>query len=557
MANYSEAHICQCLSRLATARRESVVTIDGSRQKTGVQFVEGVVGLAKGLVQLGIVPGDVVAISALNSDLYLEWILAVTYIGGIVAPLNYRWGLEEAKSAMDVAKPVLLVTDSSRGFWHSKFSIDSVPSLRWHLLMDMDVKPNETIFAAELMKEPIGNSANLDYVWAPERAAVICFTSGTTGRPKGATITHSALVVQSLAKIAIVRYDDSDVYLHTGPLCHIGGISSAMAVLMAGGCHVMMPKFEARLACEAIREHSVTSLITVPTMMADLINVNRTHQASGCFETVRKILNGGGGLSPLLFDDATKIFPRATILSAYGMTEACSSLTFMTLRDPTQESSEHQRPKDAKSSSLSAQGGVCVGKPAPHIELKVCAVEASSAGRIFMRGPHAMLRYWGQSDHSNPVQQGWIDTGDIGQVDEHGNLWLFGREKDKIKTGGENIYPEEVESFISLHPGVSKIVVVGVPDPRLTEMVIGCVQLKQGWRWSGSGSSNSAQDQANVLSSESLRQYCKDKNLTGFKIPKRFVLWKNEFPLTTTGKLRRDQVRAQLISQTQFLSSKL
>ncbi|XP_073307511.1 2-succinylbenzoate--CoA ligase, chloroplastic/peroxisomal-like [Primulina huaijiensis] len=556
MANYSEAHICQCLSRLATARRESVVTIDGDRRKTGIQFVEGVVGLANGLLQLGVVPGDVVAISALNSDLYLEWILAITYIGGIVAPLNYRWGLEEAKSAMDVAKPVLLVTDSSRGFWHSKFSIDSVPSLRLHVLMGMDVKPinTETIFATELMKEPIGKSVNLDYVWAPERAAVICFTSGTTGRPKGATLTHSALVVQSLAKIAIVRYDDNDIYLHTGPLCHIGGISSAMAVLMAGGCHVMMPKFEARLACEAIREHSVTSLITVPTMMADLITINRAQQPSGSFESVTKILNGGGGLSPLLFQDATKIFPRATILSAYGMTEACSSLTFMTLKDPTQDRSHTQKQNDVTNSNLSAQGGVCVGKPAPHIELKVHAEEPSSPGRIFMRGPHAMLRYWGQSMHSNPFNQGWIDTGDIGQLDDRGNLWLFGREKDKIKTGGENIYPEEVESVISLHPGVSKIVVVGVPDARLTEMVIGCVQLKQGWRWSDG---NSAEAGAQVLSGESLRQYCKDKNLTGFKIPKRFVLWRTEFPLTTTGKLRRDQVRAQLISQTQFLSSKL
>ncbi|XP_073126678.1 2-succinylbenzoate--CoA ligase, chloroplastic/peroxisomal-like [Henckelia pumila] len=551
MANYSEAHICQCLSRLATARRESVVTIDGDRRKTGIQFVEGVVCLANGLLQLGVVPGDVVSISALNSDLYLEWILAITYIGGIVAPLNYRWGLEEAKSAMDVAKPVLLVTDSSRGFWHSKFSIDSVPSLRWHVLMGMGVKPinTETIFAAELMKEPIGKSVNLNYVWAPERAAVICFTSGTTGRPKGATITHSALVVQSLAKIAIVRYDHNDIYLHTGPLCHIGGISSAMAVLMAGGCHVMMPKFEARLACEAIREHRVTSLITVPTMMADLITINGTQQTSRSLESVTKILNGGGGLSPLLFQDATKIFPRATILSAYGMTEACSSLTFMTLKDPTQDQSHlHKQNDHVKDSKLIAQGGVCVGKPAPHIELKVDAEEPWSPGRIFMRGPHAMLGYWGQS---KPVHQGWIDTGDIGQLDDHGNLWLFGREKDKIKTGGENIYPEEVESVISLHPGVSKIVVVGVPDARLTEMVIGCIQLKQGWRWSDRNSG------AQVLSGESLRQYCKDKNLTGFKIPKRFVLWGAEFPLTTTGKLRRDQVRAQLISQTQFLSSKL
>ncbi|KAI3466875.1 hypothetical protein Pfo_023538 [Paulownia fortunei] len=560
MANYSEAHICQCLSRLATVSRDSTVTINGDRRKTGMQFVEGVMGLAHGLLQLGIKSGDVVSISALNSDLYLEWMLAITYVGGIAAPLNYRWSLEEAKSAMEVAGPVLLVTDSSRGYWHSKFQIDFVPSLRWHVLMDVPVKANSsgTIFATELLKEPAGRSVTLDYLWAPERAAIICFTSGTTGRPKGATISHSALVVQSLAKIAIVRYDEYDVYLHTAPLCHIGGISSAMAMLMAGGCNVIIPKFEANLASQAIREHNVTSLITVPTMMADLISFNRMKQTSENFESVKKILNGGGGLSVEFLKDATKFFPRATILSAYGMTEACSSLTFMTLYDPTKES-HHLWPYDVKTSNLSCQGGICVGKPAPHVELKVSAEESSNTGRILMRGPHAMLHYWGQSPskHLDPVHEGWLDTGDIGQIDDHGNLWLIGRAKDKIKTGGENIYPEEVEAVLSKHPGISSTVVVGVPDSRLTEMVIACIQVKDSWRWADFGVNQSAEDQIQCLSSEILRHFCREKNLTGFKIPKRFVLWKNAFPMTTTGKLRRDQVRAQVMSHTQFLSSKL
>ncbi|GFP84209.1 2-succinylbenzoate--coa ligase chloroplastic/peroxisomal [Phtheirospermum japonicum] len=445
MANYSEAHICQCLSRLAAVGRDPTVTIYGDRRKTGTQFVEGVMGLAHGLLQLGIKPGDVVSISALNSDLYLEWMLAITYVGGIAAPLNYRWSLEEAKSAMELARPVLLVTDSSRGYWHSKFQIDSVPFLRWHVLIDMPVKSHSsgTIFAAELLKEPAGGFVTLDYLWAPERVAIICFTSGTTGRPKGATISHSALVIQSLAKIAIVRYDEDDVYLHTAPMCHIGGISSALAMLMAGGCHVILPKFETNLAIEAIREHNVTSLITVPTMMADLISFSRTNQTFETFESVKKILNG-------------------------GMTEACSSLTFMTLYDPTKKNQHKQSSydDDVRTSNLSREGGTCVGKPAPHVELKV------TAGRILMRGPHVMLHYWGQSPsmHLDPVYQGWLDTGDIGQVDGHGNLWLVGRAKDRIKSGGENVYPEEVEAVLTQHSGISKVVVVGIPDSRLTEM---------------------------------------------------------------------------------------
>ncbi|KAG6387078.1 hypothetical protein SASPL_152261 [Salvia splendens] len=279
--------------------------------------------------------------------------------------------MEEAKSAMEVAQSVMLVTDSSSGFWHSKFNIDSVPSLRY-----------------------------------------IC----TTGRPKGATLSHSALVIQSLAKIAIVGYDEDDVYLHTAPLCHIGGISSALAVLMAGGCHIIAPKFETESAIEAIRDHSVTSLITVPTMMADFISFHLMNRRSGSIESVSKILNGGGGLSAKLVEQAAK---------------ACSSLTFMTLYDPAKESGRLPS-DDIETANLSSRGGVCVGKPAPHVELKLCVEETCDGGRILMRGPHTMLYYWGlpPSLGSNPANEGWSDTGDIGRIDEQGNLWLVGRAKE-------------------------------------------------------------------------------------------------------------------------------
>ncbi|XP_047969870.1 2-succinylbenzoate--CoA ligase, chloroplastic/peroxisomal [Salvia hispanica] len=548
---HSEAHICHCLTRLATIRRDSALTIYDARRKTGMQFVQGVTALARGLLHLGIKPGHVISLSALNSDLYLEWLLAITYVGGIAAPLNYRWSMEEAKSAMEVAQPVMLVTDSSSGFWHSKFNIDSVPSLRWHVQMDAPLN----VFSNELLAEPARVNLELDYLWAPENVAIICFTSGTTGRPKGATLSHSALVIQSLAKIAIVGYDEDDVYLHTAPLCHIGGISSALAVLMAGGCHVIAPKFETESAFEAIRDHNVTSLITVPTMMADFISFHLMNRRYGSIESVSKILNGGGGLSAKLVEQAAKVFPRAKILSAYGMTEACSSLTFMTLYDPTKEGGRLPS-DDIETSNLGSRGGVCVGKPAPHVELKLCVEESCDGGRILMRGPHTMLYYWGlpPSLGSNPANEGWLDTGDIGRIDEQGNLWLVGRAKDKIKSGGENIYPEEVEGVLLQHPGIYSVVVIGVPDSRLTEMVIGCVRVKEGWQWTDSDVDRS---QNRCLSAKILRQFCKDKYLTGFKIPRRFVLWEKNFPLTTTGKLRRDQVRAQLMSHAQILSSKI
>ncbi|PON54781.1 2,3-dihydroxybenzoate-AMP ligase [Parasponia andersonii] len=557
MGNYSQPHICQCLSRLSTLRRNSPVTISGSRRKTGPEFAEAVYGLAQGLLSLGLGSGDVVAVAALNSELYLEWLMAIAFVGGIVAPLNYRWSFEEAVFAMEAVRPVMLVTDETCDLWSSKLQNYDVHFLRWRVDLessDSDLFSTRNSLSTETIKRHSVKNLSMNYSWAPDGAVLICFTSGTTGRPKGVTISHLALIIQSLAKIAIVGYDEDDVYLHTSPLCHIGGLSSAISVLLVGACHVFIPKFEAKLALEAIQQYSVTSLITVPAMMADFISSAREKETWKPILNVEKILNGGGGLSIELIHEAVKLFPRAKLLSAYGMTEACSSLTFMTLYDPTL-----QMVDNTKYITAHQQQGVCVGKPAPHVEIKICFDESSHVGKILTRGPHVMLRYWEESPQKAPgsMNQDWLDTGDIGYIDDYGNLCLIGRTKGRIKSGGENIYPEEVEAVLSQHPGVLGIVTIGIPDVRLTEMVVACIQLRRGWHWSNRSFEHSTGTKKQFLSHEILQQYCREKNLARFKVPKKFVLWNKPFPLTTTGKIVREQVRQEMVSQLRSLHSNL
>ncbi|CAN8290616.1 unnamed protein product [Cochlearia groenlandica] len=560
MANHSRPHICQCLTRLGTAKRDAVVTVHGGRRRTGREFVDEVVRLAGGLIRVGIRNGDVVSIAALNSDLFLEWLLAVALVGGIVAPLNYRWSLKEATTAMLLVEPVLLVTDEACFSLCNDVENIDMPSLKWRVLMESTSiesanEPNRFLTTEMLKRNTLVTSLST-FAWAPDDAVVICFTSGTTGRPKGVTISHLAFITQSLAKIAIVGYGEDDVYLHTSPLIHIGGLSSAMAMLMVGACHVLLPKFDAEAALQAMEQHHVTCFISVPAMMADLVSVNRTKKSGAQNNGVRKILNGGGSLSNELLKDAARIFPRARILSAYGMTEACSSLTFMTLYDPTQEAYKLAYPLVNRKYQ-----GTCVGKPAPHIEVMVKLDEnSSSVGKILTRGPHTMLRYWGHELVQDKVatseangNSDWLDTGDIGTIDDFGNLWLIGRSNGRIKTGGENVYPEEVETVLLEHPGILSAVVIGVLDGRLGEMVIACVRLQESWIWSDVQNRNGDFQ----MSSEALKQYCRTQNLTGFKIPKRFVVWEKQFPLTTTGKVRRDEVKREVMSHVQILTSSL
>lgn len=219
------------------------------------------------------------------SNWYVEWMLAVTYVGGIIAPFNYRWSLEEAKSAMEIVKPVILVVDESCSSWAAPLTKNTnMPSFRLCALIG-GISPSSLsmdggiVRTTNSIRKPLHGQL-INPICSTSSVALICFTSGTTGQPKGVAISHNSLVVQSLAKIAIVGYSEDDVYLHTTPLCHIGGISSCIAMLMVGSCHVFIPKFDAKLAFAAVEQHHVTSLITVPAMIADLIFFTRLPCAS-------------------------------------------------------------------------------------------------------------------------------------------------------------------------------------------------------------------------------------------------------------------------------------
>jgi acyl-activating enzyme 14 len=451
-------------------------------------------------------------------------------------------------------------------------------------------------------------------------AAFLIFTSGTTGPPRAAVLSHAALHFQCNAKLRCCGYNKADIYLHTAQLFHVGGLCSALAMLLAGAQHVFLPIFRATDCLKAIEMYSVTSFIAVPTMISDLLAANDSgFRGSGGsapvvveqdgrkeekmeFLSVQSVLVGAGGLSQQQNTRLHDLIPNATIYSAYGMTEGCSSLTFSTL-------AEHfiLETKNNNGGGGDHSGGVYVGCPPPGIELAILPASSTTIipsppinnkmkiskegyGEIITRGPHTMLGYWNDpeatfsaflpplcTENTTTVTTTkttknlkWMRTGDLGYLrhttsasttNQQPLLWLVGRAKDVIRSGGENVSAAEVERALQTHPAVDMAVVVGLPDQRLGERVAAVIVLNSGYTWQGSkdtfsmdsstvpgntSSTNNNRTTSGTISAVLLQQHCRVvAGLAGFKVPRIFFLLDNEgeMPRNATGKVVKAQLK--------------
>ncbi|KAG2448988.1 hypothetical protein HYH02_005742 [Chlamydomonas schloesseri] len=480
--------------------------------------------------------------------------------------------------------------------------------------------------------------------------ALLVFTSGTTAAPKGVQLGHAAFHAQSLVKLALVGYSPADTYLHTAPLFHIGGLSSAFAALMAGCVQVFMPRFDAAAAMAAILRHRVSVFIAVPTMLQDLaLAAAAAAEGTGpgasvapeSLKCVQRILVGAGGTAPKLQEAVSRTFPAAHLLSAYGMTEACSSMTFRHLRGPSHvaagaaagscqlaqqlqlwappaSSQAHGSGNCHAKPQAELEGAVCVGWPAPGVQVRVVRTavadqqpqlqdEASphggnnsgdrvcapyQLGEVQTRGPHTLLRYWRDAAATAEAltADGWLRTGDLGYLGPDGGLWLLGRAKDMIKSGGENVFAPQVEAMLCAHPAVAAAAVVGLPHERLGEQVSALVVLRGGWNYLGptitapssaggptikpataalpvgppgspitpaTAAIGPHLSGAQQTSLQDLQDFCRRHGLAGFRLPRVVVAQWQPLPLNGSGKVAKPMVRTMLQRATGVGMSRL
>ncbi|MBB4684061.1 long-chain-fatty-acid--CoA ligase [Amycolatopsis jiangsuensis] len=501
-------YLTQGVHRSVQQTPEGCSTVFGTRTRTFAETADRVARFAAALHGLGVRSGDRVAILALNSDRYAEFLLAVPWADAVFVPVNVRWAMPEiSDSLLDCDARVLLVDDAFAPM---------VPALRERqpgltvIHCGDGALPASMLGYEELIEqaEPVEDARR-----GGDTLAGVFYTGGTTGVAKGVMLSHANLLTSALGTAATGRFcEPGGRMLHTAPMFHLADGAAWAAQTALGGTHVIVPSFEPAAVLTAFSEHRITSVLLVPTMIGMLVE----HPDAGTYDlsSVRHLLYGASPISEPVLEKAMKLFPRAGFLQAYGMTELSPVATVLLPED-------HHEPGLRRSA----------GRAAPHAEIRVVGADGDevprgTVGEVVSRGGHVMLGYWNQPEATaDAVRDGWMHTGDGGYLDDAGYLHIVDRIKDMIVTGGENVYSVEVEKALARHPAVETCAVIGVPDENLGERVHAVVVLRDG----------------ETTTADALREFCKN-HIAGYKAP-RSAEFVTTLPLSGAGKILKRELR--------------
>ncbi|MGC9670703.1 class I adenylate-forming enzyme family protein [Planosporangium sp. 12N6] len=501
---------------------DRVAITDDARSLTYAELHDRARGIAAGLRRLGCAPGDRVVLLSPNR---CEWVEVdhACYLGGFVrvAPLT-RLHPRELNRIVADADPTVIVAE---GEWLDGAGRDWIPAGVRHLIT---------------IGERPGTSGSLEDLYEPgtddefppadlDTPCWIMYTSGSTGAPKGVVCNHRSVGAMTRGTLAemTARADlgTDDVAVHTAPLGHWGG-SIALALYAVGGTNILEKSFDAERLAAMLDSGRITVLPLVPTQINMLVEVLAGKAAAGApvdVSRVKLLPYAGSAIAPDRLAKAQEVFGQI-MLQFYGSSEALTPVTTLRPEDHVTTVSSGGLPRLASA-----------GKQAPFSEVAVVGPDGAplppgETGEITTRGAHVMPGYWRLPDATAEVlnADGWVRTGDMGYLDDHGFLFIVDRKKDMIVTGGFNVYPREVENAISTLAGVREVTVVGAPSERWGEAITAIVVPVPGV----------------TLTKESVVDHCRQQ-IAGYKVPKE-VLFRDELPKSGTGKILKHDIRDAL-----------
>ena len=460
-------------------------------------IVDEVSARAAGLLKAaGIGEGDRVGIMLPNVPYFPFFFYGAMRLGAIVVPMNPLLKDREVGFHLEDSGAKSLVA------WHQfeEAATDGAGHAGAEAIL---VKPGE-------IDERLGKADPVRNIVAREDddTALILYTSGTTGTPKGAELTHGNLRAAAQIAVDLVDADETNVTLGALPLFHVFGLTSGLnSAVRGGGSLTLLPRFDAGKALEIIERDHVTTLLGVPTMYSAILH----HEGAGQSDTSSlELCVSGGAAMPVEVLRAFEAKFDCKVLEGYGLSETCGIGSF-------------NRPdRERKAGSI--------GIPVDGVEMKLVdekgeEVPQGEVGEVLMRGPVVMKGYWNRPDATaDTLQDGWLKTGDMGTMDEEGYFFIVDRKKEMIIRGGFNIYPRELEEVLYEHPAVREAAVVGLPHESLGEEVGAAIALKDGEQ----------------TEPDELRAYMKER-VAAYKYPR--VIWiVDDLPKGPTGKILKREV---------------
>lgn len=463
--------------------------------------------LAHYFKDLPIYPGDRIAILCKNNYQFLIAMLAAAKVGAITVPLNWRLHPAELIYILNDCGAVLLLYDEV--FSEAVEQIRTQTRVRY-LVRSGGTTDTDIEFNQALTSQPTGEPGQIS---GGDDVAVIMYTSGTTGKPKGAMLTHKNLFFVTAGHCHTINWKYKDRFLSIAPLFHIGGLAPMITNIHCGTTCVFMPDFDPFKAWETIVNERITHMMTVPVMLMAMLKVPGIAEMD--LSALEHIVCGGSIVPEFIFTEYKKY--DVEVENVLGVTEYAGALTFWT----------HDMGWDKRTS---------VGKAVFHGDIKVVDPETrrelapGEVGEIAVTGPQLFKGYWNNPEATQKAMaDGWYYSGDLGIKDEDGYIYVVDRLKDMIISGSENIYPAEIEAAISRFPGIAEVGVVGKPDQKWGEIPVAFVVIAPGAE----------------VTEEDIIKICTD-NLARYKCVKE-VIFTGPLPRNGVGKLLKGQLRDQLI----------
>jgi len=489
------------------------------RSTTFEQLQTRVNKLANGMADLGVGAEDRVAFLHVNTDHYIEALFATSKLDAVFVPLNFRARGEELSYMINDSTPKVLFVGPRYVDMVKSFA-DGIESVK-HVIV-MEGEPQDFLAYDNVVTEASDDERFPES--ADDDLAVIMFTAGTTGFPKGVMLSHESFSSYILSNVTPADPDIEERNILTVPLYHIAGMQAVVSAVYAGRTLIIQRQFDALGWMKLVEQHQVDRAMMVPTMLKLLMDHEEFHTHD--LSSLQVITYGAAPMPLEVIKRAIQELPNAHFINAFGQTETAATITMLPPEDHDLTGTPEEIERKLKRLSS-------IGKPLVDVDVQIVdedgeQLAVGETGEIVASGARLMKGYWHmEAATAEAIRGGWLYTGDLGYMDPDGYIFLSGRAKDFIKRGGEMISPEEVEQVLQSHPAIDEAAIIGIPDLDWGERVRAIVVAKRG---------QTGEEAEDI-------EYCR-QHLASYKKPESVVLT-DELPRNPLGKGLKRVLREQ------------